>query len=65
MAISYSDFTRLAQQIASAMAFLHSKGIVHRDLKPTNVLLDRPASELATACASPLFLSHTPTMEIS
>lgn len=30
----------LFQQIASALAYAHSKGIVHRDLKPSNIMLD-------------------------
>jgi serine/threonine-protein kinase len=29
----------LAAQIASALAYLHSRGIVHRDLKPDNVIV--------------------------
>ncbi|XP_041093114.1 serine/threonine-protein kinase SBK1-like [Polyodon spathula] len=30
---------RCAQQIASALEFVHSKGLVHRDIKPENILL--------------------------
>lgn len=32
------------RQIASAVAFCHSKGIAHRDLKPENLLLDSRSS---------------------
>ena len=37
--LSLGAATRVATQIASALAFAHEKGIVHGDLKPANVLL--------------------------
>ncbi|GJP32945.1 hypothetical protein CLOM_g7608 [Closterium sp. NIES-68] len=42
----------LFRQIASAVAFCHSKGVMHRDLKPENILLSKQkVSGTEVACA--------------
>jgi len=33
------DALRITGQVASALAYAHSKGIIHRDIKPENILL--------------------------
>ena len=37
--MAVADAVRLATEIASGLAFAHSRGIVHGDMKPSNVLL--------------------------
>ncbi len=37
--LSVAESVRLANEIASGLAFAHSKGIIHADMKPSNVLL--------------------------
>ena len=39
-----SEVCRVAMEIASAMAYLHSRKVLHRDLKPENVLLTQQST---------------------
>lgn len=56
----------LVHQLASAIAFAHSKGIAHRDLKPENILLksrtDDTSIKLADLGFAKLFSTQSPLM---
>ena len=39
--IPLRDVVRIAEQLASALAYAHAQGIIHRDIKPANVLIDK------------------------
>lgn len=38
--LTLAEVTRLLQQLASAIDYLHAAGFVHRDIKPSNIMLD-------------------------
>jgi serine/threonine protein kinase len=41
------DTIQIAQQVADALAYAHSKGVIHRDIKPENILLDSSGAMVA------------------
>jgi len=41
------DTIQIAQQVADALAYAHSKGVIHRDIKPENILLDATGAMVA------------------
>ena len=46
--VSEVEALRILKELASALAFVHSKGIVHRDIKPANILFRQNGSLVLT-----------------
>lgn len=42
--LSVANIHSITHQLASAIAYIHSKGIAHRDIKPENVMIERKGS---------------------
>ena len=45
--LAVDDTIQIAQQVADALAYAHSKGVIHRDIKPENILLDKTGALVA------------------
>jgi serine/threonine protein kinase len=48
---SLPDLMKIAYQLLTTVAFLHSHGVVHADIKPDNILLREPAGSPSVALA--------------
>jgi serine/threonine-protein kinase len=46
-ALADANVPRILRELASALAYAHSRGIVHRDIKPENVLMSEGVSMIA------------------
>jgi eukaryotic-like serine/threonine-protein kinase len=47
--LGVEDVTRIATQLASALAFAHGRGVIHRDIKPQNVLVQEDGARVLLA----------------
>ncbi|HYL56448.1 MAG TPA: serine/threonine-protein kinase [Gemmatimonadales bacterium] len=45
--LSLEDTLRVATEVASALAYAHSRGVVHRDIKPENIMLSGGSAVVA------------------